>query len=436
MPLVHEILHRASPFYDYWSKLYGKTFVYWFGSKPRLAVVDPELIKEVLLNRSGVIERVPFDPIVKQLFGDGMPSVNGEKWVRHRKIGNTAFNMERVKEWVPTITESTRNMLDKWEREGGEKSEFEIEVYGDLLDFTADVISKTAFGSSFQEGKRIFKLQDEQAVLVSHAQKRVYIPGYRFVPTKENMRLWRLDKEIRQSLQKLIENYGEVSEKRKNLLGSFISTNKSLNKEERIRVEEIIGECKTFYFAGKETTANLLAWTLLLLGYHQEWQTKAREEVLHLYGHHQIPTANTFNQLKIVGMIIDESLRLYSPTPSLLREVHKDIMLGKLHVPSGTQLYIPLIAVHHNAEIWGEDAEKFNPLRSRETARHLATFFPFGIGPRICPGQNLALVEAKIALAMILQRFTFAVSPTYVHAPTCVLTAQPGHGAHLIFQKI
>ncbi|XP_077233279.1 cytochrome P450 734A1-like isoform X2 [Tasmannia lanceolata] len=331
---------------DYRSKLYGMTFVCWFGSKPRLAVVDPELIKEVLLNRSGVIERVPFDPIVKQLFGDGMPSVYGEKWVRHRKIGNTAFNMERVKEWVPAITESTRNMLDKWEREGGEKSEFEIEVYGDLLDFTADVISKTAFGSSFQEGKRIFKLQDEQAVLVSHAQKRVYIPGYRFVPTKENMRLWRLDKEIRQSLQKLIENYGEV------------------------------------------------------------------------------------------GMIIDESLRLYPPAPSLLREVHKDIMLGKLHVPSGTQLYIPLIAVHHNAEIWGEDAEKFNPLRSRETARHLATFFPFGIGPRICLGQNLALVEAKIALAMILQRFTFAVSPTYVHAPTCVLTVQPGHGAHLIFQKI
>ncbi|XP_077233277.1 cytochrome P450 734A1-like isoform X2 [Tasmannia lanceolata] len=436
MPFVHEILHRASPFYDYWSKLYGKMFVYWFGSTPGLTIADLDLIKEVLLNKSGVIEKVAYDPITKQLFGDGMLSVHGEKWARHRKIGNAAFNMERVKKCVPTITDCTRNMLDKWEREGGESSEFEIEVHVDFQDFAADVISKTAFGSSFEEGKRIFQLQDEQIVLVSHAQKRVYIPGYRFVPTKENIRLWRLDREIRQSFRKLIENNGKVGENKKNLLGSFISANKSQKKEERIGVEELIGECKTFYFAGKETTANLLTWTLLLLGSDQEWQSKAREEVLHLYGRHQIPTANTLNQLKIVGMIIDEALRLYPPVPTLLREVHKNITLGKLHVPAGTQLYIPLIAVHHSVEIWGEDAEKFNPSRSPEMGRHLAAFFPFALGPRTCVGQNLGIVEAKIALAMTLQRFSFTVSPTYAHAPVYLLTIQPQHGAHLIFQKI
>ncbi|XP_077225103.1 cytochrome P450 734A1-like [Tasmannia lanceolata] len=436
MPFVHEILHRASPFYNYWSKIYGEMFVYWLGCKPRVTVADLELIKEVLLNRSGAFEKIAFDPYLKSLFGDGLPAVHGEKWARHRKIANAAFNMERVKEWVPTIVGSTRNMLDKWEVEGGEKGEFEIEVQREFYELTADVISRTAFGSSFEAGKKIFQLQDEQIPLVAEAVKRAYVAGFRFVPTKKNIKMWRLDKEIEKSFRKLIENCGEVSENTKNLLGSMTIANKE-EKEERIGVEEIVGECKTFYFAGKETTASLLSWMILLLGLHQERQSKAREEVLHLYGRHEIPTANTLNQLKLVGMIVDETLRLYPVVTSLLRQVKKDIQLGKLHIPAGTEVYIPLINVHHSVELWGEDAAKFNPLRfSKRERHHLAAHFPFGLGPMICVGLNLGLVEAKIALAMILQRFSFVVSPTYVHAPTDLLSLQPLHGAQVVFQKI
>ncbi|KAK0576614.1 hypothetical protein LWI29_020567 [Acer saccharum] len=96
-PVDHDILHRASPFYYRWSRMYGKIFLYWFGSIPRLAIFDPDMIKEVLMNTNGSFEKIGFNPLSKPLFGDGLVTLNGDKWVFHRRIANNAFDMGRVK---------------------------------------------------------------------------------------------------------------------------------------------------------------------------------------------------------------------------------------------------------------------------------------------------------------------------------------------------
>ncbi|KAG1327805.1 Cytochrome P450 734A1 [Cocos nucifera] len=327
-------------------------------------------------------------------------------------------------------------MLEKWEVQAGGSSEFEIEVNKEFHTFTADVISQVAFGSSYKEGKRIFQLQEEQTVLVSLALRTVYIPGFRFIPTKRNRKRWSLNKEIRKSLQKLIQANWVECENSKNLLGLMISAQKN-DGEEKMEIEEIIDECKSFYFAGKETTANLLTWAILLLALHQDWQKKVRDEVTYVCGSHKYPNGDVLANLKIVNMVLKETLRLYPPAVSLSRLTTKDTKLGTLDLPAGTQLYMPIIAIHHDAEVWGADASEFNPLRFAEgKGHHLGSFIPFGLGPTICVGQNLALVEAKVALAMILQRFEFVVSPTYVHAPMLLLTLQPQYGAQVLFRKI
>ncbi|KAL5558082.1 hypothetical protein UlMin_034293, partial [Ulmus minor] len=137
-----------------------------------------------------------------------------------------------------------------------------------------------------------------------------------------------------------------------------------------------------------------------------------------------------------VTMIINESLRLYPPIATMLRKTSKNIKIGKLHVPANTHFLLPVIAVHHSTEIWGEDADKFNPLRFTEPRKHLASYFPFGLGPRFCVGHNLAMAEAKIVLAMIVQLYCFRVSSTYVHAPMVLVTLQPQRGAQILFRRI
>lgn len=96
--LNHDVLHRVSPFHYHWSRLYGKTYVYWFGSRARLVISDLDMIKEVLMNTGGgSFKKVAQNPQANQLFGEGLVVLEGEKWAFHRRITNQAFNMERVK---------------------------------------------------------------------------------------------------------------------------------------------------------------------------------------------------------------------------------------------------------------------------------------------------------------------------------------------------
>lgn len=94
---LHSILHRIAPFYHVWSRKYGKMFLYWFGCKPRLAVSDPDMIKEIATRTGGSFNKIRFNPLSRQLFAQGLVGLEGEKWAFHRRIANQAFTMDRVK---------------------------------------------------------------------------------------------------------------------------------------------------------------------------------------------------------------------------------------------------------------------------------------------------------------------------------------------------
>ncbi|KAM7267161.1 hypothetical protein ACFE04_009327 [Oxalis oulophora] len=456
-PFTHNILPRVLSFYHHWNKIYGTTFLVWFGHTARLTISDPDLIREIFCSKSEFYEKNEAHPLVKQLEGDGLLSLKGEKWVRRRKIITPSLHIDNLKLLVPMVAKSVTNMVEKMSEMCSNNTsgivEIEVSEWFQLL--IEDVITKTVFGNSYEEdGKAIFKLQAQQMLLAAQAFQNVFIPGYRFLPTKSNMISWKLDKEIKSSLTKMIVRRRENAQesnvnssdcsniRAKDLLGLMIeaSSNSSSTDTSCVTYNDIVEECKSFFFAGKQTTSNLLTWTTVLLAMHPQWQVLAREEVTRVCGARDLPTKDDIPKLKMLSMIINESLRLYPPTVATIRRAKVDVKLGQYKIPRGTELLIPILAVHHDQAIWGNDANEFNPSRFSEgisrAGKHPLGFIPFGLGVRSCIGQNLAILQAKLTLAMIMQRFSFKLAPGYQHAPTVLMLLYPQYGAPIIFQKL
>ncbi|KAK4285783.1 hypothetical protein QN277_002433 [Acacia crassicarpa] len=447
--LDDDIIPRVIPFHHQMIQNYGKNSFIWFGPNPVVTIANPEDIKEVFSNIS-VFQKVSNNPLGKLLV-TGLIEHNGEKWMKHRRVINPAFHLEKLKLMLPAFYESCNIIVKKWVRlvNENESGYCEIDVWPFIQTMTSDVISRTAFGSSYEEGQRIFQLQTEQILLTLKVLRSVYIPGWRFVPTKLNRRLKEIDKEIQALVRGIIHKREKAREAGQapsdDLLDILLESNhkeikdNGNNKSMGMSIEDVIDECKLFYLAGQETTGVLLNWTIMLLCKYPNWQSQAREEVFQVFGT-QTPDYDGLNRLKLVSMILYEVLRLYPGTPTLTRVVSKNTRLGNLTLLAGTRVVIPVIQVQQDSQLWGEDAKEFNPQRFSKgiskATKNQCSYVPFAWGPRICPGQNFALLEAKIALSLLLQNFTFELSPSYAHAPFLVLTLQPQYGTHIILRKL
>ncbi|KAL1322085.1 hypothetical protein AAHE18_14G170900 [Arachis hypogaea] len=351
---------------------FGKNSFFWEGRTLKVNITNPEHIKEVLTNNRYFKKEKPNMMRLATLLGSGLPNYEDQQWHTHRRIINPAFHLEKLKVLTSTMVQCCDDVITKWEEMLSSEGKCDIDVWPSIQNLACDVISRTAFGSSYQEGKRIFELLTKQARLIMRL-KYVHIPGWWLLPN---------------------------------------SVNRS-----------------------QETTADLMVWTVVMLSRYPEWQTRAREEVFQVFGNRK-PDSDGLNRLKTVTIILNEVLRLYPPVLFFNRRVQKDIKMQNLSLPAGVKVTLPILLIHKDRELWGDDATEFKPERFSEgiakATKGRLSYFPFGWGPRICIGQNFSLMEAKIFLTLLLQRFTFELSPAYAHAPVIFLTLKPMHGAQII----
>ncbi|XP_061973861.1 cytochrome P450 CYP749A22-like [Populus nigra] len=440
--LCHQSFSRIQPHVYLWSKLHGKNFFWWKGSQAQLVVYETEQIKVVLNNKDGNYLKPEVQPYLKKLFGDGLVTTRGEKWFKLRKVANHAFHGESLKDMIPEMVSSVEMMLGRWKDHRGK----EIEVFQDFKVLTSEIISRTAFGSSYLEGQQIFEILTRMVFIFSKNLFKMRIPGIgKLVKTQDDIQSEKLGQLIRNSVIKMIKKReaamaGEIDGYGSDFLGQLVKVYRSADMTSRITIDDLIDECKNFYIAGHETTTSALTWIVLMLATHADWQEKVRNEILELFGQ-QNPSLEGISRLKTMSMVINESLRLYPPVVGLLREVRKGTKLGNLIIPEKMEVHVPSLALHHDPQIWGDDVHLFKPDRFAEgvakaTKNNISAFLPFGMGPRNCLGMNFAYNEIKITLSMVLQRYKITLSPNYVHSPVLVLAICPRHGLQVMIKAV
>ncbi|XP_042429429.1 cytochrome P450 714B3-like [Zingiber officinale] len=447
--IEHDYTPLVFPYFEHWRKIYGPVFLYSMGNVVALHVSHPDVVKEISLCSSSDLGKASYlKKTHEPLFGQGILKSNGESWSHQRKIIAPEFFSDKVKGMVDLMVDSATPLLTSWretvELAGGTA---EIKIDEHLRRYSADAISRTCFGSNYAKGKEIFEKLRALQNAVARPNFFAEITGLRCIPTKRAREVQRLNREVnalilRAAKEEDKEESGGEQPTQRNLLQAILrSASGSLECSDRF----VVDNCKNIYFAGHETTAVAASWCLMLLALHPEWQARARAEAVEVCGGRS-PDSNALQKMKILTMVIQESLRLYPPGAFVAREALRDVDLAGLRIPAGVNIYVPVTVLHHDASIWGPDPHRFDPDRfargssSSITAaagcRPPHTYLPFGAGPRTCLGQNFAMAELKVVLSLLLLRFDFDLSPAYCHSPCMRLIVEPEHGVKLLVKQV
>lgn len=194
-----------------------------------------------------------------------------------------------------------------------------------------------------------------------------------------------------------------------------------------LRREEIRDEVMTLVLAGHETTANALAWTLMLLSRHPEVRERLHAEVDDVLSGRDA-TAADMDKLVWTQAVVSESMRLYPPAWTIERDAATDDVVAGVEVPAGSTVAIPPYLIHRHPEFWanpaGFDPRRFLPGADPDRPRY--AYLPFGGGRRICVGAGFAMLEATLMLATIASGHRLDLVPNVEIRRRAGVTMHPG----------
>jgi cytochrome P450 len=409
------------------ARRYGPMMKFRAGPTTFLVVNSPEGVQHILQtnNHNYTKQSVGFDPL-RDLLGNGLLLSDGDFWLKQRRLMQPAFHRQRIKAFEGMIMEETEGMLAEWESQAD--SGEAVNLTREMMRLTLSIITRALFSDRVGDesgaiGKSITVLLEDSVYRFDHP---FYPP--RWVPTERNRRYGRAKADLFGVIDGIIErrkgSSGEYGDLLDMLMGARDEESGEGMSSEQLRYETV-----TLFVAGHETTALLLSWTLYLLAQHPDARARLQTEVAEVLDR-RTPSDTDLGDLTYTRMVLDEAMRLYPPAWLTNRKaVEADEICG-YEIPAGAEVAISPYVTHRDPELW-PGPEKFDPERftpEKVAQRHRYAYFPFGGGPRLCIGNNFALLEAMLALARITQRYEMELAPGRPVEVEPLITLRPKDG--------
>ncbi|XP_077428487.1 cytochrome P450 4F3 [Vanacampus margaritifer] len=383
----------------------------------------PDYVKPLLMAPASITVK---DELIyghlRPWLGESLLLSNGEVWSRRRRLLTPAFHFDILKNYIARFNTSADAMHDKWRRLVAEGSTT-VEIFHHVTLMTLDSLLKCAFSyssncqeSSSEYVSAVVELNDQ---IIARRQNILHHWDWIYWKTEEGKRFKRALNIVHSFTSKIVQ-------RRRALLSETLSDSTStprrkkdfvdiilLSKDEDGRGlidEEIEAEANTFMFAGHDTTASAICWTLYNLARHAHFQEKCRKEVLELMQGREGQGIEweDLSKLPFTTMCIREALRLHSPVQAVTRKYTQDMPLpGNRTVPKGAICLVSIYGTHHNPAVWTNphefDPQRFEQINQEGRSSH--AFIPFSSGPRNCIGQKFALAELRVVVSLTLLRF-------------------------------
>ncbi|MEL7085884.1 MAG: cytochrome P450 [Cyanobacteria bacterium P01_A01_bin.3] len=387
-----------------WAQNYGDAVFLEVGPVVYGLLSHPDDIASVLAqNDRHCIKDISYR-VLKRVFGNGLLLSEGNVWKRHRRLMQPAFSGERIAQYAETTVDATVRMLDRWaqSKTSGEPTD----IYREMSRLTVQVVTRSLFGIDIENtATEIGESLDVIMRQYMHQSEMLFLwPDW--LPTPGNIK-------TRQATHRLKTIVKEIIEQRRQAPGEDLLSKLLQARDDDgsgLSDSELHDQVMTLLLAGNDTTANALTWTLMLLAQHPEEESKLRAEIDAIVGD-RLPTLSDLSRMSVLGKVLNESMRLYPPAWIVGRELTDDYQIGEHSLKRGTVLYMSEWVVHRNARYFPEP-EKFCPDRwndQYEQQLPRCAYFPFGAGPHVCIGKSFALMEAKLILVAILQRYRLSL---------------------------
>ncbi|MFM9588549.1 cytochrome P450 [Streptomyces scabiei] len=361
---------------------------------------------------------------LRPVAGDGLfTAYNHEpNWQLAHDVLAPGFGREAMAGYHPMMLDVAERLIEHWDRE--ETAGSPVDVPGDMTKLTLETIARTGFGHDFGSFERTRPHPFVAAMVgtLTYAQRRNVVPDP-LVPVL----LRGAARQNRADMAFLVETVDAVVRARRSrggdrgagdgdLLDRMLETAHP-ESGERLSAENVRRQVITFLVAGHETTSGALSFALHYLARYPDLAARARAEVDRVWGDAARPGYEQVAKLRYVRRVLDEALRLWPTAPAFSREAREDTVLGGVHpMRRGAWALVLTSMLHRDPEVWGVDAERFDPDRFDAAAvrgRAPHTFKPFGTGARACIGRQFALHEAMLVLGLLLRRYELTPEPGY-----------------------
>ena len=400
------------------SELFGRETVF---------VMDPELIREVLVDRADAFVRAEtMRRALGPALGDAILTADGARWRWQRRAAAPIFRHERLLGFVPTMVAAAERAC---ERLLSRPPAAEADIAHEMMRTTFDVIVETMLsGRGHIDVDRVERGITAYLDSTSWAIALALLRAPRATPYPGKRRARREGAYLRHALAQLVAERRRTGEARNDLIALLLEASDpetGQSMDDRTLADNLL----TFISAGHETTALALAWTFYLLSEHPEVESAVLQEIEAVTSGAPVG-AEHLDGLACTRRVLQESMRLYPPAPVVVRAATEDLLLGGVAIARGTPTYVPIYAVHRHRSLWTDpdvfDPDRFLPEPSKQ--RHRYAYLPFGAGPRTCIGMSFAMIEATVILATILRAVRLELRPGFVPSLKMRITLRPAGG--------